>query len=392
MKAFGTISRGVKAPIIKKGDNLVEIVTTSVINACKENNVTLQNKDIVAVTEAVLAKSQGNFATLDQIAKDVHNKFGNETVGLILPITSRNRFSMILKGISKGVKKLIIQLSYPNDEVGNPLISEEKLLTSKVNPYTDILTEEEFIKEFGEPRHLFTGMNYIKLYKELCECECEIILANNPLAILNYTKYVINADIHTRKRTKALLLNSGAIKVHSLDEILNKSIDGSGFHEEYGLLGSNMSKEGTIKLFPRDAQKFANELQKSFKEKTGKTIECMVYGDGAFKDPIGGIWELADPVVSPGFTSGLIGTPNEIKFKYIADNKLQGLNKEEADKKMKEIIKSKEKNLVAQNTSLGTTPRRYTDLLGSLSDLTSGSGDKGTPIVLIQNYFDTYAD
>ena len=392
MKAFGTISRGVKAPIIKKGDNLVDIVTTSVLNACKENNVNLQDRDIVAVTEAVVAKSQGNFATLDQIAKDVNSKFKNETVGLIFPITSRNRFSMILKGISKGVKKLIIQLSYPNDEVGNPLISEEKLLTSKVNPYTDVLTEEEFVKEFGEPCHLFTGMNYLKLYKELCECDCEIILANNPLAILKYTKYVINADIHTRKRTKTLLLNNGAKVVYSLDEILNKSVDGSGYHEEYGLLGSNMSKEGTIKLFPRNAQAFAEELQKSFKEKTGKTIECMVYGDGAFKDPVGGIWELADPVVSPGFTKGLEGTPNEVKFKYIADNNLQGLNNEEADLKMKEIIKSKEKNLVAKSTSLGTTPRRFTDLLGSLSDLTSGSGDKGTPIVLIQNYFDNYTD
>ena len=392
MKSVGTISMGIKAPIIRPGDDLVKIVTDSVMKAVNECDIKLKDRDIVAVTEAILGKAQGNFATLDQIAKDVNLKFGDKTVGLVFPILSRNRFSMLLKGISRGVKKLVIQLSFPQDEVGNPLVDPDKLENFSKDLYNCVLTEDEFVKEFGVPSHPFTGVNYIELYKEIAGPNCEIIFSNNPKAILNYTKYVINADIHTRKRTKSLLLRNGAEKVVSLDEILNKSVDGSGFHPQYGLLGSNMSNQECVKLFPRDAKEFAEKLQASLKEKTGMNLECMVYGDGAFKDPVGGIWELADPVVSPGYTSGLEGTPNEIKFKYIADNNLANLSLDEANKKMIDLIKGKNNNLKAKNESLGTTPRRYTDLLGSLCDLTSGSGDKGTPIVLIRNYFDNYSD
>lgn len=385
----GTISRGVRAPIIRQGDDLVRITADCVCNAAKEGNFPLQDKDVVAVTEAVLARSQGNYATIDQIAADVKAKFGDETVGLVLPIFSRNRFSMVLKGIAKGVKKLIVQLSYPSDEVGNSFVTYEQLLEKDVNPYTDVFTGEEFRKLFGDVRHTFTGVDYIEFYEKTGNCQ--VILANNPCEILKHTKYVINADIHTRKRTKKALLKGGAAKVVSLDEILCESVDGSGYNAEYGVLGSNLATDTSVKLFPRDAQKFVEELQAELKKRTGKNIECMVYGDGAFKDPVGGIWELADPVASPAFTKGLIGKPNEIKLKYLADNDLANVSGEEAVEAMKEMIRSKEDDLVNNNKSLGTTPRQLTDLLASLADLTSGSGDKGTPIILIQNYFKNFA-
>lgn len=392
MKSVGTMSIGIKAPIIKAGDDLQKIVVDSVLKATQENGLELNDRDIVAVTEAIVGKSQRNFASIDQIAKDVNNKFGNETVGLIFPILSRNRFLILLKAIAKGVKKLIIQLSFPRDEVGNLLIDIEKIYSSDVNLYSDVLTEKEFKRKFGDSVHPFTGMDYIKLFKEAGGENCEIILANKPDAILKYTKYVINADIHTRKRTKNFLLKAGAKKVYSLDEFLTKSIDGSGYNAEYGLLGSNVSTDTSVKLFPRDGEEFAKSLSDAFKKATGKNIECLIYGDGAFKDPVGGIWELADPVVSPGFTEGLLGTPNEIKLKYVTDNNIGTLQGEDAKNAVIGIIKQKEKDLKNKNISLGTTPRRYTDLIGSLSDLTSGSGDKGTPIVLIKNYFDNYAD
>lgn len=386
----GTISRGIRAPIIKKGDDLVTIVSDCIVNSAKTHNIQLQDRDVVAVTEAVLARSQGNYATTDQIAQDIRIKFGDKTVGLILPIFSRNRFSMILKGIAKGTKKLIIQLSYPCDEVGNSFISQEQLYESKVNPYTDVFTADEFHRVFKDTRHTFTGVDYIEYYREMAK-GCEIILANNPLKILDYTPYVINADIHSRKRTKKLLLDNGAKQVVSLDEILTQSVNGSGYNEQYGVLGSNLATQDSVKLFPRDCQKFVEELQKRLIDLTGKNIECMVYGDGAFKDPVGGIWELADPVCSPGYTKGLEGQPNELKLKYIADNELANLSGQEAVDAMKEKIKQKG-NLFNNIQSQGTTPRRLTDLLGSLSDLTSGSGDKGTPIILIQNYFKNFAD
>ena len=385
----GTISRGIRAPIIKKGDDLVKITADCVVNASKEHGFPLFDKDVVAVTEAILARAQGNFATVDQIAKDVSEKFGDETVGLIFPIFSRNRFSMILKGISKGVKKLIVQLTYPTDEVGNSFITPEQLIEAGVNPYTDVFTAKEFKEKFGDIRHTFTGVDYIEFYQKTGNCE--VILANNPLEILNHTKYVINADIHSRFRTKKALIKGGAIKVVSLDEILNKSVDGSGFNPDYGVLGSNLSTENSVKLFPRDCQKFVDDLQKELFNRTGKLIECMIYGDGAFKDPVGHIWELADPVCSPAYTKLLEGKPNEIKLKYVADNELAGLTGEEAIKAMKEIIKNKEKDMINNMKSQGTTPRQITDLLGSLADLTSGSGDKGTPIILIQNYFKNFS-
>lgn len=385
----GTISRGIRAPIIRTGDNLVQITADCVCNVSKEGNFLLQDKDVVAVTEAVLARSQGNYATIDQIAADIKEKFGDETVGLILPIFSRNRFSMVLKGIAKGAKKLIVQLSYPSDEVGNSFVTYEQLMEKNVNPYADVFTGDEFRAVFGDVRHTFTGVDYIEYYQKTGNCE--VILANNPCEILKYTKFVINADIHTRRRTKRTLLKAGAEKVVSLDEILNKSVNGSGYNAEYGVLGSNLATENSVKLFPRDSQKFADDLQAELKKRTGKNIECMVYGDGAFKDPVGGIWELADPVCSPGFTAGLKGKPNEIKLKYLADNDLADLSGEKAVEAMKEIIKNKEKDMINDMRSQGTTPRQLTDLLASLADLTSGSGDKGTPIILIQNYFKNFS-
>lgn len=386
----GTISRGVRAPIIKKGDDLVAIAADCVINAAKQGGFELQDRDVVAVTEAVVARSQGNYATAEQIGKDVARKFGDHTVGLVFPIFSRNRFSMILKGIALGVKELVIQLSYPSDEVGNSFVTPEQLMDKGVNPYTDVFTGDEFRALFGDIRHTFTGVDYIDYYQK-AGGNCRIILANNPCEILKYTKYVINADIHTRRRTKAALLKAGAEKVVSLDEILTESVDGSGYNERYGVLGSNLATEDSVKLFPRDGQAFVDALHALLKERTGKNIECMIYGDGAFKDPVGGIWELADPVCSPAFTEGLKGKPNEIKLKYIADNEIADLSGEAAVEAMKEVIKHKGSDLTGQMASQGTTPRQLTDLLASLSDLTSGSGDKGTPFILIQNYFKNFA-
>lgn len=390
MKTIGTISRGIKAPIIKKGDNLVDIVVDSVLAASEEGKFELQDKDVVAMTEAIVARAQGNYATLEQIAKDVRRKTGGGTVGLVFPIMSRNRFSMILKGIAMGVDKLIIQLSYPSDEVGNPLIPMDIIDEKGVNPYTDVFTEEQYYATFGKILHPFTGLDYIELYKSFGGDNCEIILANNPKEILKYTDKVINADIHTRNRTKRILKDAGAKVCLNLTDILNESVDGSGWNE-YGLYGSNLATDNSIKLFPRDGQKLVDAIADKFKAVTGKNIEVMIYGDGAFKDPVGGIWELADPVVSPAYTKGLEGTPNELKLKYLADNALGDLTGEDAKKAMKELIKEKKANLVADQSSQGTTPRRLTDLLGSLCDLTSGSGDKGTPIILIQNYFTNYS-
>lgn len=390
MKTIGTISRGIKAPIIKKGDNLVDIVVDSVLAASEEGKFELQDRDVVAMTEAIVARAQGNYATLEQIAKDVRNKTGGGTVGLVFPIMSRNRFSMILKGIAMGVDKLIIQLSYPSDEVGNPLIPMDIIDEKGVNPYTDVFTEEQYYATFGKILHPFTGLDYIELYKNFGGENCEIILANNPKEILKYTDKVINADIHTRNRTKRILKEAGAKVCLNLADIMTESVDGSGWNE-YGLYGSNLATDDSVKLFPRDGQKLVDSISAKFKEVTGKNIEVMIYGDGAFKDPVGGIWELADPIVSPAYTKGLEGTPNELKLKYLADNALGDLTGEDAKKAMKELIKEKKANLVADQSSQGTTPRRLTDLLGSLCDLTSGSGDKGTPIILIQNYFTNYS-
>lgn len=391
MRTVGTVSRGIKAPIIRPGDDLVSIVVNSVNDAVVNENIKLKDKDIVAVTEAIVAKAQGNFATLNDIATDVKNKLGKGTVGVVFPILSRNRFSNILKGISRGVDKLVIQLSYPFDEVGNPLVSIDKLYDLGVFQFNKTYTAQEFTDLVKDVTHPFTGVNYLDLYKNICECDCEIILSNDPTEILKYTKKVINADIHSRFRTKKLLINNGAEKVVSLHEILNESVNGSGYHEEFGVLGSNLSTDEKIKLFPRDTKTFINNLQKALKQKFGVNLECMVYGDGAFKDPVGGIWELADPVVSPSYTSGLEGTPNEIKLKYLADNKIANLTGKDAVEAMKKLIIKKDKNLKNKSESLGTTPRRITDLVGSLCDLTSGSGDKGTPIVLVTGYFDNYA-
>ena len=392
MKFSGTISRGVRTPIIKKGDDLASIVVESICNCVNEANLELNDRDVVAVTEAVVGISQGNYATADQIAKDVNNKFGDATVGLIFPIMSRNRFSMVLKGISRGVKKLIIQLSYPGDEVGNKLISPDELFDSGVNPYADVFSEEEFRKIFPNTVHEFTGVDYIDFYKKTCECDCEIILANDPKAILKYTDNVIVASIHERHRNKKALIKAGVKKVYSLDELLTESVDGSGYNEKYGLLGSNLATDNSVKLFPRDCESFVLDVQARLHKVFNKNIEVMVYGDGAFKDPQGGIWELADPVVSPAFTKGLVGTPNELKLKYISDNALKDLTGEELKEAMIKMIKEKDSNLVGRMETQGTTPRQITDLLGSLSDLTSGSGDKGTPVILIQNYFSNYSN
>ena len=393
MKVFGTISRGIKTPIIKEGDDLAQIVCDSIINAMETEKLELQDKDVIAVTEAVVGISEGNYATISQIAKDVKNKFGeDQTVGLVFPILSRNRFSMLLKGIAKGVKKLIIQLSYPSDEVGNSLVDKEVFYNSNVNPYSDIFTGEEFNKKFNHPVHTFTGINYIDLFKEYGGENTEIILSNDPKAILNYTKNVICADIHTRLRTQKIIKNAGGEKVLTLCDLLNKSVDGSGFNSKYGLLGSNKSTEERVKLFPESGQILVEKIQKEIFKRTSKKVEVMIYGDGAFKDPVGGIWELADPTVSPAYTKGLVGTPNELKLKFLSDNKFKDLRGEELINAMKKEIKNKNKNLKGSMETQGTTPRRYVDLLGSLADLTSGSGDKGTPVVLIQNYFSNYAD
>ena len=392
MKFSGTISRGVRTPIIKRGDDLASIVVESVCNCVNEANLEINDRDVVAITEAVVGISQGNYATADQIAKDVQNKFGDATVGLIFPIMSRNRFSMLLKGISRGVKKLIIQLSYPGDEVGNKLISPDELFDSGVNPYADVFTAEEFKKIFPNTVHEFTGVDYIEFYRNTCECECEIILANDPKAILRYTDNVIVASIHERHRNKKALIKAGVNKVYCLDELLTESVDGSGYNEKFGLLGSNLATDNSVKLFPRNCEALVADVQERLRKVFNKNVEVMVYGDGAFIDPQGGIWELADPVVSPAYTKGLVGTPNELKLKYISDNALKDLSGEELKEAMIKMIKEKDSNLVGRMETQGTTPRQITDLLGSLSDLTSGSGDKGTPVILIQNYFTNYSN
>ena len=392
MRSYGTCAYGVRAPIIRPGDDLVNIVADSVLAVVNQKGLELKDRDIVAVTEAIVAKSQGNFALLSDISADVKKKVGGGTVGLIFPILSRNRFIGILEGIADAVDELVIMLSYPFDEVGNPLVSIDKLYDLGISKFDREFTSDEFYKLVGKTEHPFTGVDYIKTYLDICKGKAKIILSNDPVDILKYTKKVICADIHSRKRNKKLLLANGAEKVITLDEILNEPSKEHGYHEQYRVLGSNRSKEGQLKLFPRGGQEFVLNLQKELKKRTGKNLECMVYGDGAFKDPVGGIWELADPVVSPAFTDGLLGTPNEIKLKYVADNQIENKTGDDAVEEMKNIIKAKSGDLKTANISLGTTPRRITDLVGSLSDLVSGSGDKGTPIVLITGYFDNYAD
>ena len=392
-RMFGTVSRGVRAPIIRNGDNIVDIVTESVLEASRIEEVPFRDRDIVAMTEAIVARAQGNYATVDDIATDIKNKFGGETVGVIFPILSRNRFAICLRGIAKGAKKVVLMLSYPSDEVGNHLISMEAVDEKDVNPYRDVLTLAQYRELFGYEKHTFTGVDYVEYYESLireCGAEAEIIFANNAKAILPYTKNVLCCDIHTRARTKRILKAAGAEVVLGLDEILNAPVNGSGYNADYGLLGSNKATEDQVKLFPRDCQPVVDAIQKKLFAATGKHVEVMVYGDGAFKDPIGKIWELADPVVSPAYTKGLEGTPNELKLKYLADNDFSALSGDELKEAIKAKIHEKDDNLVGQMVSEGTTPRRLTDLIGSLCDLTSGSGDKGTPIIWIQGYFDNY--
>ena len=393
MRMVGTTSRGLRAPIIREGDDLVKIVVDTVIGASEAHGYEIKDRDIVAMTEAIVARAQGNYATVDHIAADVRRKFPEGTVGVIFPILSRNRFSICLRGIAKGVKKVVLMLSYPSDEVGNHLVSLDRVDEAGVNPYSDVLTLERYRELFGYEKHRFTGVDYVEFYEELIReagADCEIIFANDPRAVLPYTKHVLNCDIHTRHRTKRLLKAAGAATVWGMDEILSESIDGSGFNADYGLLGSNKATEDTVKLFPKDCQQVVDAIQTSLFEKTGKRVEVMVYGDGAFKDPVGKIWELADPVVSPAYTVGLEGTPNELKLKYLADNDFADLSGEALRAAIKDKIKAKDDNLVGKMASEGTTPRQLTDLIGSLCDLTSGSGDKGTPIVYIQGYFDNY--
>lgn len=390
----GTISRGVKAPIIREGDDIVKIVADSVLNAAEAEGFTLHERDVVAVTEAVVARADGNYCTVDDISADVHEKLG-DTVGVVFPIMSRNRFAICLRGISRGRKKVVVQLSYPADEEGNHLIDEDVLLDADVNPYTDVFTEAEFIAKFGDPKHPFTGVNYLAYYRSLIEeegAEAEILLANDPTAILQYTDSVLVSNIHERERTARRLRKAGAKRVLTLCDIMSTSRNGSGFQPDYGLLGSNKATENVVKLFPKNAREVAFAIQKEILDRTGVCVEAMVYGDGAFKDPVGKIWELADPVVSPGYTDGLIGLPNELKLKYLADNEFKDLSGEALTAAIRARIREKEANLKGQMVSQGTTPRRLTDLIGSLCDLTSGSGDKGTPIVLVQNYFNNYAD
>ena len=394
-RLVGTISRGIRCPIIRQGDDLPQIVVDSVLAAAagKDYGFPILDHDVIAVTEAVVARAQGNYATTDQIAADVKEKFGDATVGVIFPILSRNRFSICLKGIAKGVKKMVLMLSFPADEVGNHLIDEDELDAKGVNPWTDVLSEAKYRQLFGYTKHPFTGVDYVEYYKELVTAEgaeVEIILANDCRSILDYADQVICCDIHTRARNKRRLLAAGAKKVVCLDEILTQSVDGSGFNENYGLLGSNKATEDSVKLFPRDCQPFVDRIQNMMLERTGRHVEVMVYGDGAFKDPVGKIWELADPVVSPAYTSGLEGQPNEIKLKYLADNDFADLSGDALKEAISERIRTKDANLVGSMVSQGTTPRRLTDLIGSLCDLTSGSGDKGTPVIYVQGYFDNY--
>ena len=389
-RMIGTVSMGIRAPIIRQNDNLVEIVTNCVLDAMKEDGLQPRDRDVIAMTESIVARVQGNYVSVDNIATDVRNKFGGGTIGVIHPILSRNRFSTCLRGIAKGCEKVVMMLSYPGDEVGNNLVSPEKLDDLDVNPYTDVLDIKKYRELFGYEKHPFTGMDYVQYYEELitsCGAEVEFVFANDPRAILDYTKKVLNCDIHTRERTKKKLYKAGADIVYSMADIMSAPIDGSGYNEKYGLLGSNKSTEDVIKLFPRDCQDLVDAIQDSLLTATGKHIEVMVYGDGAFKDPVGKIWELADPVVSPAYTAGLEGTPHELKLKYLADNDFAGLSGKELRDAISNKIKAKDEKMEGQ---MGTTPRRLTDLIGSLCDLTSGSGDKGTPIVYIQGYFDNY--
>ena len=394
-RRVGTVSRGIRCPIIRQGDDLSQIVTDSVLEAAEIEGFSLRDRDVIAMTESIVARSQGNYCSVDDIASDVKTKLGGETVGVIFPILSRNRFAICLRGIAKGCKKIVLMLSYPSDEVGNCLVSLDKIDEAGINPYSDVLSLEKYRELFGENKHEFTGVDYVAYYGDLIKeagCEVEIVFANQPKAILDYTKNVINCDIHTRARTKRILLSGGAEKVLGLDEIMNAPVNGSGFNEKYGLLGSNKATEEQVKLFPRECKDLVLKVQKNILDRTGKYVEVMVYGDGAFKDPQGKIWELADPVVSPAFTDGLIGTPNELKLKYLADNEFSSLSGEELKKAISDSIKAKDANLVGKMASEGTTPRQLTDLIGSLCDLTSGSGDKGTPVVLVQGYFDNYTN
>lgn len=393
-RTVGTVVRGLRAPIISSGDDIVQITVDSVLRASSAEGFSLRDRDIVAVTEAVVARAQGNYASIEHIAQDVKQKFEEDTVGLIFPILSRNRFAICLRGIAKSFKKVYLMFSYPSDEVGNALVDYDLLDEKGINPWADVLTEEQFRKNFENTRHVFTGIDYIEYYSELIResgAEAEVIFSNNPASILEYTNSVITCDIHTRNRSKRLLKVAGAKKVYGLDDILTSSVDGSGYNESYGLLGSNKAKEDTVKLFPRNCRELVIDIQDKLFQVSGKKIEVMVYGDGAFKDPVGKIWELADPVVSPGYTDGLIGTPNELKLKYLADNQFSHLKGDDLRKEISKYIENKKSDLKDSMESQGTTPRRLTDLIGSLCDLTSGSGDKGTPIIYIQGYFDNYS-
>ena len=394
-RRVGTVSRGIRCPIIREGDDLAGIVTNSVLEACEAEGFSLRDRDVIAITESIVARAQGNYASVESIAEDVRTKLGGETIGIVFPILSRNRFAICLRGFAMGAKKVVLMLSYPSDEVGNELVSLDKIDESGVNPYSDVLSLEKYRELFGENKHEFTGVDYVAYYEQLikdCGAEVEVIFANHAKDILPYADHVLTCDIHTRKRTKRILKEAGAKVVLGMDDILTAPVNGSGYNEMYGLLGSNKSTESTVKLFPRDSQQLVLDVQKNILEKTGKYVEVMVYGDGAFKDPQGKIWELADPVVSPFFTEGLIGTPNELKLKYLADNDYSHLSGEALMEAISESIRQKDADLKGNMASQGTTPRQLTDLIGSLCDLTSGSGDKGTPVVLVQGYFDNYTN
>jgi len=394
-RRVGTISRGIRCPIIRENDNLADIVVESVLGAAESEGFEMRDRDVISITESIVARAQGNYASVKAIAEDVKAKLGGETIGVIFPILSRNRFAICLRGIAMGAKKVVLMLSYPSDEVGNALLTYDQLDNAGINPYSDVLTLEKYRELFGENKHEFTGVDYVEYYSQIIQdagAEVEVVFANNPRVILDYTKNVLNCDIHTRVRTKRILRENGAERVCGLDDILTAPINGSGYNKKYGLLGSNKSTEDTIKLFPNECFDLVENIQKQILDKTGKHVEVMVYGDGAFKDPQGKIWELADPVVSPAYTAGLVGTPNELKLKYLADNDFADLSGEALKEAISQRIKEKNDNLVGDMASQGTTPRQLTDLIGSLCDLTSGSGDKGTPVVLVQGYFDNYTN
>lgn len=394
-RKVGTVSRGIRCPIIREGDDLALIVVDSVLEAAEQDGFAIRDRDVISITESIVARAQGNYAPISAIAADVKEKLGGDTIGVVFPILSRNRFATCLRGIAQGAKKVVLMLSYPSDEVGNQLITLDQVDEAGINPYSDVLTLENYREVFGDNKHHFTGIDYVQYYGDLIResgAECEIIFANNPRVILDYTKNVLNCDIHSRNRTKRILKEAGVERIFGMDEILTESIDGCGYNERYGLLGSNKSTEDTIKLFPRNCMPLVEDIQEKILERTGKHVEVMVYGDGAFKDPVGHIWELADPCVSVANTPGLEGTPNEIKLKYLADNDFAGLSGAELQQAIKKRIKEKNDDLVGDMASQGTTPRRITDLIGSLSDLTSGSGDKGTPVILIQGYFDNFTN